>query len=423
MQHTRVHLTVGRAIQPADPISSGSCGPEGRPRAGLPAPRGLVLGLLLASFALAGDALQQSAGKYQVTLRLPPGGLYAQEEMQIEFRVADTSRPDPLSGFTPVVRLAPQATIDMPEMPGMPPFTETAHAEGTPGDYGIHPTFAHGGEFRLRLSLQPPEGERVAVEFPLHVLDPEKAAHRKPLAPRFHMEVVTEPRKPHAGEPVELRLEVRDRDHGNAVVTAFEPVHQALMHLVVVRRDLSHFAHEHPVVDASGAFRLTYTFASGGDYRLFADVAPTNAGAQILAAKLAVAGAETVGFDIRKAWIQGAPRVRQAGECSIELRSPQDSLPVRQTVPVIVEIKDARTGAPISDLEPYLGAPGHLMLVHEDGSTFVHSHPDASAGAAAGTLRFLARFPEPGLYRGWVQFQRAGHVTTADFLLRAGEDR
>ncbi|MBZ5724445.1 MAG: hypothetical protein LAP87_05560 [Acidobacteriia bacterium] len=388
-----------------------------------PTPRRVVWALLLAPLALAGDALQQSAGKYQVTLRLPSGGLYAQEEMQIEFRVADTSRPDPLSGFAPVVRLAPEAGIDMPEMPGMPRFTETAHAEGTPGDYGIHPTFAHGGEFRLRLAFQPPEGERVAVEFALHVLDPDKAAHPKPLAPRFRMEVSAEPRKPRAGEPVQLRLEVRDRDNANAVVTAFEPVHEALMHLVVVRRDLSHFAHEHPVVDANGTFRLSYTFASGGDYRLFADVAPQGAGAQILAAKLTVSGSEAAGFDIRKAWSQGAPRVREAGECRVELVSPQDSLPVRKTVPVIVEIKDARTGLPVSDLEPYVGAPGHLMLVHEDGSTFVHSHPDGSAGAAGGTLRFLARFPEPGLYRGWVQFQRGGRVITADFLMRAGADR
>ena len=34
--------------------------------------------------------------RFEITLRLPPGGLYAREEMQIEFRVEDTTRPDPL---------------------------------------------------------------------------------------------------------------------------------------------------------------------------------------------------------------------------------------------------------------------------------------------------------------------------------------
>jgi hypothetical protein len=39
-----------------------------------------------------------------------------------------------------------------------------AHAEGTPGDYGFHPTFAHGGEFRLRLAIHPPVDSPFVVE-------------------------------------------------------------------------------------------------------------------------------------------------------------------------------------------------------------------------------------------------------------------
>jgi len=374
------------------------------------------------TICLAGEAQQQKAGHYQVTLRLPPDGLYPQEEMQIEFRVEDSSRPDPLSGFAGVIRAAPQATIDMPEMPSMPRFTEIAHAEGTPGDYGIHPTFAHGGEFRLRLAIHPPVDEPFVVEFPLQVLDADKAARRKPLPQRFTMEVATQPRKPKAGEPVELRLAVRDRDNANAVVSAFDTLHEALLHLVIVRRDLSQFAHEHPVAEPDGSFRLRYTFAAGGDYRLFADLAPKGAGAQILAAKLSVSGSETGGFDIRKAWSENPPAFRVAGGCKIALESPRSSLPVRKTIPVVFTIRDVRTGQPVADLQPYLGAPGHLLLVHEDASTFVHSHPDENATELpAGSLRFLARFPKPGLYRGWLQIRRAGQVLTADILLQAGD--
>ena len=51
----------------------------------------------------------QTSGRFQVTLRLPADGLYAREEMQIEFRVQDTSRPDPLTDFAPVIRAAPEA--------------------------------------------------------------------------------------------------------------------------------------------------------------------------------------------------------------------------------------------------------------------------------------------------------------------------
>jgi hypothetical protein len=43
----------------------------------------------------------------------------------------------------------------MPAMSGMPKFAEAAQAEDTPGDYGIHPTFAHGGEYRPTQSEVP----------------------------------------------------------------------------------------------------------------------------------------------------------------------------------------------------------------------------------------------------------------------------
>src|SRR5262249_14721523 len=104
--------------------------------------------LLFCLFAIAGSAaasdLQRSAGKYAVTLRLPPDGLYAREEMEIELRIEDGSRVDPLLGATPVIRARVECVIDMPSMPGMPKVQETAHAEGVPGEYGVHPTFAHG---------------------------------------------------------------------------------------------------------------------------------------------------------------------------------------------------------------------------------------------------------------------------------------
>jgi hypothetical protein len=328
------------------------------------------------------------AGRYQVTLRLPPGGLFAREEMEIEFRVEDTSRPDPLGGFAAVIRAAPEATIEMPEMPKMPKFSETAHAEGVPGDYGIHPTFGHGGEYRLTLRVHPPGGETFEQAFPLAVGD----AKPKPAPPRYSLELVTQPKRPKAGDAVELRLVVRDREQGT--VQAFETVHEKLMHLVIVRKDLGQFAHEHPEIQPGGAFTLRYTFPAGGEYHVFADVAPRGAGGQIVMAKLRIAGAEGEIFDIRK----GTPAM--------------DGLPSRKTIPLAFAVP--------ADTEPYLGAAGHLMLVHEDGESFVHSHP-ADDAPAGGQLRFLARLPKAGLYRGWLQVKRGGKVETKEILLRAEE--
>jgi YtkA-like protein len=323
--------------------------------------------------------------RYQVTLRLPPAGLFAREEMEIEFRVEDTSRPDPLGGFAPVVRAAPDAAIEMPRMPGMPKFSEAAHVEAAPGDYGIHPTFAHGGEYRLTLRIHPPGGEPFERTFPLSVMD----AKPKAAPARFSLDVAAQPKRPKAGEPVELTLVVRDR---GAAVASFDTMHERSMHLVIVRKDLGQFAHEHPEPQAGGGFRLRYTFAAGGDYRLFADVAPHGAGAQIVMAKVKVAGPEGAAFDVRR-------------------QPTMEALPARKTIPLALSVPH--------DIEPYLGAAGHLMIVHEDGETFVHSHP-AEDGAAP-ELQFFVRFPKPGLYRGWLQYQRAGKVETHEMVLRAEE--
>ena len=44
----------------------------------------------------------------------------------------------------------------------------------------------------------------------------------------------------------------------------------------------------------------------------------------------------------------------------------------------------------------------------------VHAHPDDS-----GTLTFLTRFPKPGSYRGWLQYQTGGQVQTLTLTLHA----
>jgi hypothetical protein len=361
-----------------------------------------VLCLLLACAAAGAELPQRSAGPYRVTLRLPEGGLYAQEEMQLEFRVEDTTRPDPVTGFTAVVRAAPETSIDMPAMPAMPKFTEVAHPEGVPGDYGIHPTFAHGGDFRLRIAIHPPGAGAFSVEFPLVVSDAAQGARHKPPPPRFRLELSAEPKKPKAGQPVALSLVVRDRDTGS--VREFDRMHERLLHLVMVRRDLQHFRHEHPAMDADGTFRLSYTFPAGGDYRLFADVAPKGAGGQILSAHLSVAGSNVTAEEAAPA------------DTTVDVVSPTGALPVRKTAPIEFRVRDARSGERPVDLEPYLGVAGHLMLLHEDAATFVHCHPGDD-----GALRFLARFPKPGIYRGWLQVQRAGTVRTFAFTFHAEE--
>ena len=85
---------------------------------------------------------------------------------------------------------------------------------------------------------------------------------------------------------------------------------------------------------------------------------------------------------------------------------------------VTFDLEDTSTGAPVIDLQPYLGAAGHLLLVSADLAIAAHSHPVAEISRPGGpTVVFQMVFPRAGDYRMWVQFQRHGDVLTSSFTV------
>ena len=364
------------------------------------------------------DGPRQRAGKYEVQLRLPADGLYAQEEMQIEYRVTDTSRVDPVMGAAPVIRAATKSSIDMPAMQGMPTLEELAHPEGIPGEYGVHPLFAHGGEYRLRLTIKPLADAEFVVTFLLNVADASAAKNRKPKPKPYTMDLKTSPKSPKAGEPVELIFTFHQRESAKDTFKDFIVQHEKLMHLLIVREDLGVVSHEHPQMGEDGQFRTTFTFPTAGEFHLFGDVAPKGAGSQVMMVKLKVSGKGAPKYDISKT--ERKP-VFIADGLKVEFAGALKAIGTRKTQSLMFEVSDQASGAPATNLQPYLGAMGHLILIHEDGVTLVHSHPDERLPDVGkdGKVPFLARFPKPGNYRGWAQFQRDGKVVTSAFVMSA----
>jgi len=69
----------------------------------------------------------------------------------------------------------------------------------------------------------------------------------------------------------------------------------------------------------------------------------------------------------------------------------------------------------VTDLQRYLGAKGHLVALRQGDLAFLHVHPDAAA--APNEIPFTAHFPTPGRYRLYLQFKRAGQLSTAEFTV------
>ena len=90
---------------------------------------------------------------------------------------------------------------------------------------------------------------------------------------------------------------------------------------------------------------------------------------------------------------------------------------------------DASTGQPVTGIQPYLGAAGHIVILRNDGTRFAHAHAEttdsrgrptfATPGSTFGPdLDFHTRFETAGTYRLWGQFRLPdGDVITAAFTV------
>lgn len=245
----------------------------------------------------------------------------------------------------------------------------------------------------------------------------------------YLLRVATEPRAPRAGQKTRFKFSVVHPLTG-APVTDFAEVHDKLFHLFIISRDMQHFFHEHPVKDADGSFSYEHTLPAAGHYMLFADFMPVGGGPQMIAKPLVTAGfdgditASVPRLTADKSWI------RTVNGTTVELQIDPSSLIAGEETDVPIRFVDEKSGAPVTNLQRYLGAFGHAMMLNDDMTEHVHAHPeemlegtDVTAGGGP-DLVFHALFPKPGAYRIWLQFLRNDTLSTVPFtvrVLRAGE--
>src|SRR4028119_1489690 len=84
--------------------------------------------------------------------------------------------------------------------------------------------------------------------------------------------------KPEDSEGQAGTLEFRILDSDDRAVRDFDEQHDRAMHLMVVRRDLTHYRHLHPSMDAEGTWSAPLVFPEPGVYRVFADFAAAGRG-------------------------------------------------------------------------------------------------------------------------------------------------
>jgi hypothetical protein len=226
----------------------------------------------------------------------------------------------------------------------------------------------------------------------------------------FRLELLTPALSTGAAQPLRLRVLGPD----GSPVTAYTPTHDKDLHLIVVRRDLSGFQHVHPQLGPDGVWEVSLRAPAAGQFRVFADFQPAVRDRPLtLGADLPAPG------DYRPVPLPAPSRTATVDDYTVSLDG--DLVPGTSST---LTLTVSRSGAPVTDLQPYLAAYGHLVALRDGDLAYLHVHPDGHPGdgrtSSGPQIAFHIEVPTPGAYRLFLDFQHEGVVRTAAFTVVAG---
>ena len=199
-------------------------------------------------------------------------------------------------------------------------------------------------------------------------------------------------------------------------VTEFTEEHEKDLHLIVVRSDGAEFRHVHPKLDSEGTWSIPWNWDEAGTYRVFTDFIPSATGD-----KLTLTRSISVGGDFTPVDGHDDVRTTQVGGFDVEL---QGDLFVGGSSTLTLKV--SRDGADVTEMQPYLGAFGHLVALREGDLAYLHVHPEGDepeAGDASGpTVDFATEAPTAGRYLLYFDFQVGDQVYSAPFALTTSSD-
>lgn len=206
-----------------------------------------------------------------------------------------------------------------------------------------------------------------------------------------------------AAKPVPVRFEVLDADR--RAVTGFAIRHEKPLHLIAVRKDFGSYRHLHPTMAPSGEWSIEADLGAG-DWRLYADFQVEGGEPSVATADLAVAGKPT---PVTPAEVT---RVATIDGYTVEVIGDLVAGSAAE-----LRFRVSKNGVPVSDLQPYLGAFGHLVVLRESDLDYLHAHP--GEGPAGPEIPFHVEARTAGRYHLFLDFKHSDVVRTAPFVLDA----
>lgn len=302
------------------------------------------------------------------------------------------------------------------------------NAAGRLGLYGAGLVVAFGAAFAVASAVVPggPE-ERTDMTAHEHAETPEAPSHAHDTghdndehggeaavtealaglslsAQGYELSPVTAPAA--TGETGALSFRILDAD--GEPVTAFDTAHEKELHLIVVRTDGTGFRHVHPTLDReTGVWSIPWEWDAAGAYRIFADIAPTGGAAVTLTRTVDVAGELDPQPAIETTTVDDVAGYRVSLDGTLAAGEARE-----------LTLTVARDGEPVTTLQPYLGALGHLVALRDGDLAYLHAHSQES-DATGPDIAFTVEAPTAGRYLLYLDFQVEGEVHTASFVVDA----
>lgn len=243
---------------------------------------------------------------------------------------------------------------------------------------------------------------------------------------KYSLMLTTEPKAIKAGEEVTLSFSLTDNETKKQIKD-LEIVHEKILHLIIVSKNLAYFDHIHPEMNPEGSLSVKTKFDKGGDYILFADLTPKGEkNSQVFDLPIKVDGTPVENITL-------TPRntFESEGYTAVMTTDPAN-LTINKSTEIIVNLK--KNGKDVTNLENYLGALGHMVVISEDASLYLHVHPmeaggkghsdhgnmkmDSDDNAKNGSdVVFHTNFTKPGIYKVFAQFNPGGKLITTNFVV------
>jgi hypothetical protein len=228
-------------------------------------------------------------------------------------------------------------------------------------------------------------------------------------AREFDVKLSSTPQVIEAGKPTNFSISITE----DGKIVALDVVHEMKMHLLVMNEELTWFDHVHPKEQADGTYSVSETFPGEGKYLLFTDYKPVGeSSGSVKLQEIDVKGTplNTVKMDTEKL-------VSKVDNYTVTLTNGNDLKTERGQVLKFTVEKDGKK-LEEKDIEQYLAASAHIVMVAKETKDFLHIHPMSDKNFP---IYAETQIKKAGLYRMWVQFKTNGKIHTADFTVNVSE--